>query len=63
MTAPDERAFRADAAKPNFRLGQLEGRWRLVEVTWPQAWIGVTAKDGPSPTGTPWEASAGSPPR
>ena len=46
MTAPDERAFRADVAKPNFRLGQLEGRWRLIEVNWPQAWIGVAAKDG-----------------
>ena len=46
MTAPDERAFRADVAKANFRLGQLEGRWRLVDITWPFALIGVTAKDG-----------------
>ena len=43
---PDERAFRADVAKPNFRVGQIENRWRLVDVTWPFAFIGVTAKDG-----------------
>jgi hypothetical protein len=46
MTAPDERAFRADVAKANFRLGQAERRWRLADVTWPFALIGVTAKDG-----------------
>src|SRR5437764_445790 len=45
MMPPDERAFRADVAKPIFRLGELEGRWRLVEITWPFALIGVTAKD------------------
>ena len=41
MIAPDERAFRADVAKAAFRLGQAEGRWRLVDVTWPFALIGV----------------------
>jgi hypothetical protein len=46
MTAPDERAFRADVAKADFHLGQLEGRWRLVDITWPFALIGVSAKDG-----------------
>ncbi len=45
MSAPDERAFRADVAKATFRLGQAERRWRLVEITWPFALIGVTAKD------------------
>lgn len=69
MTAPDERAFRADVAKANFRLGQLEGRWRLVDITWPFALIGVTAKDGheytlrfecsgypqSAPTAGPWD--------
>lgn len=46
MNPPDERAFRADVAKPAFRLGQVEGRWRLQDVTWPYALIGVTARDG-----------------
>ena len=69
MTAPDEWAFRADVAKANFRLGQLEGRWRLVAITWPFALIGVTAKDGQEyilrfkcsgypqslPTAVPWD--------
>jgi hypothetical protein len=44
--APDERAFRADVTKPVFRLGQAEGRWRLMNIAWPSALIGVTAKDG-----------------
>jgi hypothetical protein len=43
---PDERAFRADVSKAAFRLGELQGRWRLVGVTWPFALIGVFAKDG-----------------
>jgi hypothetical protein len=46
MSAPDERAFRADVAKAKFRIGQMEGRWRLAGITWPFALIGVTAKDG-----------------
>ncbi len=46
MTAPDERAFRADAATAAFRLGEQEGRWRHAAVTWPYALIGVTARDG-----------------
>lgn len=46
MESPDERAFRADLAQPKFRLGHLDGRWRLIDVAWPHASIGVTAKDG-----------------
>ena len=69
MSAPDERAFRADVGKPNFRLGEGEGRWRLAEVTWPHALISVKAKDGRAyvlrfecsgypqspPTAAPWD--------
>lgn len=44
--SPDERAFNADLSKAAFRLGQLEGRWRLESVTWPFAIIRVSAKDG-----------------
>ena len=46
MTSPDERAFWADVNKPAFRLGQADERWRLLDVTWPFALIGIMAKDG-----------------
>lgn len=69
MTAPDERALQSDLAKPKFRLGEAEGRWRLVTVAWPFVLIGVTAKGGREyvlrfncagypqapPTGGPWD--------
>ena len=69
MTAPDLRAFEGDVAKARFRLGQAEGRWRLLGVTWPFSLIGVTAKDGreyvlrfdcagypqTAPTAAPWD--------
>jgi hypothetical protein len=45
-TPPDERALRADFSKGAFRLGELERRWRLVNVAWPHVLIAVTAKDG-----------------
>ena len=70
MTSPDERAFWADVNKPAFRLGQAEGRWRILIVNWPFALISVTAKDGRQyvlrfdcsgypqapPTAGPWDA-------
>lgn len=70
MASPDERALRADLARPAFRLGQVEGRWRLAGIAWPHVLIGVTAKDGREyilrldcagfpqtpPTGGPWDA-------
>ena len=46
MITPDERALLGDLAKAPFRLGQAEGRWRLLSVAWPYALIAVTAKDG-----------------
>lgn len=69
MIGPDQRAFEADVAKAAFRLGQAEGRWRLISVAWPFALIGVVAKDGrefvlrlncagypqAAPTGGPWD--------
>ena len=69
MSSPDERAFEADVAKAAFRLGAVEGRWRLIETVWPHAFIGVVAKDGHEyvlrlncagypqapPTGGPWD--------
>ena len=71
MRAPAQRAFEADAAKPAFRLGQAEGRWRLIEIVWPFVLVAVTAKDQQEyilrfncsdypqtpPTGGPWDLS------
>ncbi len=69
MAPPDEQAFRMDLGKAAFRLGQAEGRWRLVDVVWPIAVITVLAKDAreyalrfnvagypqAAPTGGPWD--------
>ena len=69
MNGPDQRAFEADVAKARFRLGASDGRWRLAEIQWPHAFIGVVAKDGREfvlrlncagypqapPTGGPWD--------
>lgn len=69
MIGPDQRAFEADVAKAAFRLGQAEGRWRLISVVWPCAFVGVIARDGReyvlrlncagypqvAPTGGPWD--------
>lgn len=46
MNTPDEKAFRSDLLKAPFRLGELEGRWKLVSLEWPIALIDVTARDG-----------------
>lgn len=69
MIGPDQRAFEADVAKAAFRLGEVGERWRLIEVVWPYAFIGLIAKDGReyvlrlncasypqiAPTGGPWD--------
>jgi hypothetical protein len=44
-SAPDERAFRADAAKAAFRLAEAEGRFHVLSVAWPIVFITVTACD------------------
>ncbi len=72
MITPDQRAFEADLVRATFRLGQAEGRWRLVEIRWPFAFIGVSAKDSREfvlrlncqgyprepPSGGPWDMAA-----
>lgn len=72
---PDEAAFRADVAKATFVLGQAEGRWVLLQITWPAALISVRAKDGryfcmrfevsgypqTPPTGRLWDAKSDAP--
>lgn len=69
MIGPDQRTFEADVAKAAFRLGQTEGRWRLISLTWPFAYFAVTSKDEreyvirlnctgyphTAPTGGPWD--------
>lgn len=69
MKAPDERAFEADLAKGPFRLGQMAGRWRIIGIRWPYAFVAVAAKDAREfvlrlncsgypqspPTGGPWD--------
>jgi hypothetical protein len=56
-------------AKPAFRLGQVQGCWRLISVDWPFAFLGVVARDcreyvlrlnccgypQVAPTGGPWD--------
>ena len=42
---PDERAFRADVARPSFKLAEVEGRWLLQGITWPHALVAVKARD------------------
>ena len=73
MIGPDQRAFEADVEKATFRLGQAEGRWRLIGVAWPFAFLGIVAKDGreyvlrlncggypqAAPTGGPWDMTTG----
>ncbi|MGD9920057.1 MAG: hypothetical protein AB7V13_01255 [Pseudorhodoplanes sp.] len=75
VSGPDERAFRADAAKAAFRLGQAEGRWRLIDIAWPVVLIAVSASDGTefvlrfdcqgypaaAPTARPWDAAQNTP--
>lgn len=45
---PDRTAFELDLAAPEFRCGELEGRWRHVSTRWPHAVIAVAAPDRPN---------------
>jgi hypothetical protein len=70
--SPDQRAFEADLAKPGFRLGAAQGRWRHITTKWPFTLVAVTARDGTEhvlrlncdgfpeapPTGGPWDPQA-----
>lgn len=69
MSSPDERALRADIQRPAFRLAVAEGRWRVIDITWPFLLVGITAAEGREftlrlecrgypqtpPTGGPWD--------
>ena len=40
---PDQQLLEEHLKRAEFRLAQLEGRWRIVNVTWPNVTIGVSA--------------------
>lgn len=48
MPGPDEQAFRADLTSVEFRRGVTDGRWGVLALDWPYAWIYVRAaqRDG-----------------
>lgn len=41
-----ERAFRDHAERPDFQLGVLLGRWRVLRVAWPLVDVAVSARGG-----------------
>lgn len=69
MSSPDRKALEFDLAKPSFKLGEVEGRWRSIDTKWPYVFIDVYALDGSkvllrfdcsgypeqSPTAGPWD--------
>ena len=48
LIGPDEGALRAHLRSARFRAGELDGRWRLLELTWPIAIIAITAAPRPN---------------
>src|SRR5258708_3033008 len=44
---PDERTFRAHLEEGSFRVGVEDGRWRLIAMDWPIAFIAVRAAHRP----------------
>ena len=49
--SPDERAFRAHLEQGPFQSGVERGRWRLIELDWPYAIIGIRAAARPGSPG------------
>ncbi|SIT54708.1 conserved hypothetical protein [Mesorhizobium prunaredense] len=41
----EERAFHAHLERPDFLLGKVKGRWRLLRVSWSTADFAVRARD------------------
>jgi hypothetical protein len=44
-TSPDRLLLESDLMAAEFRLGEIENRWRLVSVNWPHAVIAITASE------------------
>jgi hypothetical protein len=45
---PDRILFEQDLAAPEFRCGEIEGRWRHVATRWPYAIFAVPAPERPN---------------
>jgi hypothetical protein len=45
--SPGEALLRQDLAAPDFRCGEIDGRWRHVSTNWPFAIIAVSAPERP----------------
>lgn len=45
---PDRRLVEDDLAAPEFRCGEIEGRWRYVATAWPHVVITVAAAPRPA---------------
>lgn len=50
-TTPDQQLIEQDLAAPEFRCGEIEGKWRHVATNWPHVIIAVSA--GTRPNGPP----------
>lgn len=45
---PDQQLLEEHLNRAEFRLAQLEGRWRIVNVTWPNVTIAISAAARPN---------------
>jgi hypothetical protein len=60
VVAPDRLLLEQDLAAPDFRCGEIEGRWRHHDTRWPHAIVSVSAPpraSGPSGFGFRFECS------
>lgn len=44
---PDRAMLEQDLAAPEFRCGEIEGRWRVVSLSWPHLIVSVSAPARP----------------
>ncbi len=48
LVPPDRAMLEQDLAAPDFRCGEVEGRWRYVATQWPHVVIAVSAPERPN---------------
>lgn len=48
---PDRLLLEADLAAPEFRWGQIEGKWKHIGTAWPYALFAVPAAQPPNAPG------------
>lgn len=46
--SPAQALLEQDLAAPDFRIGEIEGRWRRVAMTWPHVIVAVSAPPRPN---------------